>query len=65
MSSVIIISRILIENSWKLLSMKSVCRGGPTELLNNILKTEEIPYEWKTSNIIILHKKGSRIDTNN
>ena len=34
-------------------------------LFNNILKNETIPAQWKTNNIILLHKKGPREDVNN
>ena len=36
-----------------------------TIMFNKILTTENIPAQWKTSTIILLHKKEKRYDLNN
>ena len=36
-----------------------------TEVFNEILTSEEIPKQWTTNTIILLHKKGTRDDLNN
>ena len=36
-----------------------------TDCFNKIILTEEIPESWRTNNIILLHKKGSKEDMNN
>lgn len=36
-----------------------------TNIFNKILQTEEIPEQWKSSTIILLHKKGTKDDMNN
>ena len=36
-----------------------------TDLFNKIIETEEIPTQWQTSTIILIHKKGNRDDLNN
>lgn len=36
-----------------------------TVLFNKILDTEQIPIQWKKSQIILLHKKGTRTNINN
>ena len=34
-------------------------------MFNKILQTEELPSQWKTSKIILLHKKGAKAELNN
>lgn len=36
-----------------------------TAVFNEILKSETVPHQWKTSKIILLHKKGAKDDLNN
>lgn len=36
-----------------------------TKIFNNILNNYAIPKQWYTSEIILLHKKGSKTDLNN
>jgi hypothetical protein len=36
-----------------------------TELFNNSLSTSKVPSEWKRANVVPIHKKGSKLDTNN
>ena len=36
-----------------------------TEMFNRILQTEDLPSQWKTSKIILLHKKGAKDELNN
>ena len=34
-------------------------------MFNRILQTEDLPSQWKTSKIILLHKKGAKDELNN
>jgi hypothetical protein len=35
------------------------------KLINTISNKEELPYQWKESIIVPVHKKGDKIDCNN